>query len=106
MGPVNLDDAVNWLWAGSAGIMGRAMYHAHLIQQGKRKSVLWIICDLFIALGMGWIVLGLSDWIGIGFTTSQSLAIVAAWGGPQLIDQMIIRGMNKYLGKDDNPTES
>lgn len=104
MVPFNLEDAASWLWAGGAGVMGRAMYHAHLIQQGKRKSILWIVCDLFIALGMGWIVLGLSDWVGLTFKVSQSLAIVAAWAGPQLIDQIISRSMNKYLGKDDTPT--
>ena len=76
------------------------MYHAHLIQRGERKPWLWIICDLLIALGMGWIVLGLGDWLGMGMSTTQSLAIVAGWAGPQLIDRLISRSVDKYLGED------
>lgn len=99
-------DVLNYLLAGGAGIMGRAMYHAHLVQRGERKPVLWIVCDLLIALGMGWIVLGLGDWLGMGMSTTQSLAIVAGWAGPQLIDRLITRSIDKYLGEDDDKTDA
>lgn len=81
------------------------MYHAHLIQRGDRKPWLWIACDLLIALGMGWIVLGLGDWLGMGMSTTQSLAIVAGWAGPQLIDRLISRSVDKYLGDDKDDAD-
>lgn len=65
------------------------MYHAHLLQRGERKSLVWVGCDLLIALGMGWIVLGIGQWLSLGTSTTQSMAIVAGWAGPQLINQMI-----------------
>ena len=65
------------------------MYHAHLLQRGERKSLLWVGCDLLIALGMGWIVLGLGHWLGLSVNTTQSLAIMAGWAGPQVINQFI-----------------
>lgn len=102
----SLGDVLNYLLAGGAGIMGRAMYHAHLIQRGEQKPWLWIFCDLLIALGMGWIVLGLGDWLGMGMSTTQSLAIVAGWAGPQLIDKLITRSVDKYLGEDSDKPDA
>lgn len=96
-----IGDLVQYVWAGGAGIMGRVMYHAHLIQQGKRKPLLWVLCDLAIALGMGWIVLGLCNWVGMNQSTMQSLAIMAGWAGPHMIDQLIARALDKYLGPKD-----
>jgi hypothetical protein len=65
------------------------MYHAHLLQRGERKSLLWVASDLLIALGMGWIVLGIGQWLDLGTNTTQSLAIMAGWAGPQVINQFI-----------------
>ncbi len=80
------------------------MYHAHLIQRGERKSLVWIACDLLIALGMGWIVLGLGAWFDLGLSTTQSLAIMAGWAGPQVIDQAIAAAMERArtVGKKDD----
>ncbi len=71
------------------------MYHAHLLQRGERKSLVWVACDLMIALGMGWIVLGLGHWLELGLSTTQSLAIMAGWAGPQVIDQAITAGLDR-----------
>lgn len=74
------------------------MYHLHLIQRGERKPWWWTVCDMLIALGIGWTVLGLGDWMNIPFKAVQSLAIIAGWGGPHLIDRLIEIAIRKYSG--------
>ncbi len=98
----SLSDAIAYLWAGGAGILGRLMYHAHLLQRGERKPWWWVVCDLMIALAMGWIVLGLGDWLELSYKASQSLAIMAGWAGPQVIDRLIAAGIERARGKDDD----
>lgn len=95
-----LGDALQYFWAGGAGIMGRVMYHAHLLQRGERKPIWWIVCDLLIALGMGWIVLGLGDWFDVSYSAVQSMAIMAGWAGPQLIDRIIAKSVDRISSKD------
>lgn len=92
-----LSDALQYLLTGGAGILGRGMHHVYLIQQGRRKSWFWIACDLMIALGMGWVVLGLGDTVGLSFKATQSLAIMMGWAGPQIIDVLITRTLDKYF---------
>jgi len=72
------------------------MYHLHLIQQGRRKPGLWLLCDMLIALGIGWTVLGLGDWAGLGFKTTQSLGILAGWGGPHFMDRLLSTGLERF----------
>lgn len=97
-----LNDLWQYLWAGGAGLLGRMMYHAHLFQRGERKSLLWIVSDLLIALGMGWIVLGLGAWLDVDYKVVQSLAIMAGWAGPQLINQTIDAALERYRGRKDS----
>lgn len=87
------------------------MYHLHLIQRGERKPWWWTLCDMLIALVIGWTVLGLAEWAGIPFKGVQSLSIIAGWGGPHLIDRLIELVIRKYLGgplptTPDKPTEA
>jgi biotin transporter BioY len=93
-----LSNALQYLLAGGAGVLGRVMHHMWLIQRGQQKSWLWIACDLVIALGMGWIVLGLCAWFDVVWQATQSLAIIAGWAGPHVIDKIIERLITKYLG--------
>ncbi len=74
------------------------MYHLHLIQKGERKPWWWTLCDMVIALIIGWAVLGLCDWIGIPYKAVQSLAIIAGGGGPHLIVRLIEARIRKFLG--------
>lgn len=93
-----LNDALRYLLAGSAGILGRIMYHLRLVQQGKQKSWVWIACDLVIALGMGWITLGVCVYFNLAWEVTQSMAIVAGWAGPHMIDRLIEKMLSKYFG--------
>lgn len=99
-GGLNAGDLFQYFAAGGAGVAGQGMRHLHMVQTGKRKPWLWTVFDMLIALGIGWIVLGLGDWFNVPFKATQSLAILAGWGGPHLIDLVISRSVAKYLGKD------
>lgn len=92
-----LNDAMQYGLAGGAAVAGHIMYHLHLIQKGERKPWWWMACGMVIALGIGWTVLGLSDWLSVPFKASQSLSIIAGWGGPRLLDKAVDAGLRKYL---------
>lgn len=74
------------------------MQHIRMAQKGNRKPWGWIVADMLIALGIGWAALGLCDWFGVPFKATQSIAILAGWGGPHLIDQFIAEGVRKMRG--------
>lgn len=105
-GGFGFSDVLQYLATGGAGVAGQGMRHMHMIQTGNRKPWLWTFFDMLIALGIGWVVLGLGDWFDIPFKATQSLAILAGWGGPHLIDLVIARSVNKYLGKEDKTDEA
>lgn len=92
-----VNDALQYVLAGGAGIVGHIMYNLHLIQKGERKPWWWIMCGMGIALITGWTVLGLCEWFDIPWKASQSLGIIAGWGGPHLIDRVIKAALGKYL---------
>lgn len=99
---LSFSDVINYVLTGGAGIVGQGMRHMYRIQTGNRKPWLWTVFDMMIALGIGWVVLGFGEWFGVPFKATQSLAILAGWGGPHLIEILIAKSVNKYLG--DDPT--
>lgn len=93
-----VSDIIQYALTGGAGVAGRIMYHLHLVQKGDRKPWWFVLADMAIALIVGWTVLGLGEWFGIPFKATQSLAIIAGWGGPQLFDRAIAVGFAKWSG--------
>ena len=76
-----------WVVVGGAGMLGRLMYHARQVQQGKRKPFSWVLFwDVPIALGMGWIALGLGTYLQVSWEVTISIALVIAYLGPYGID--------------------
>jgi len=100
-----VDDILQYALTGGAGVIGRGMYHLHLIQRGERKPWWWTLCDMLIALVIGWTVLGLGDWAGVPFKAVQSLGFIAGWGGPHLINRLIEAAIRKYLPSAPSPTD-
>lgn len=98
-----LADAFQYLLTGGAGVVGRGMYHLHLIQKGESKPWLWTLCDMLIALGIGWTVLGLGEWFSVPVKATQSLAILAGWGGPHLMDRIIAAGIDRFKAPPSKP---
>lgn len=81
-------EAAPYVWTGGAGILGRLMFHARQVQQGKRKPLSWaLLFDLPIALAMGWIVFGLCEWFRLEPHPTISAAIAASYLGPYSLDR-------------------
>lgn len=81
-------------------MLGRLMYHARQVQLGKRKPFSWVLLwDIPVALGMGWIALGLATWLKIPWEATVSLALVAAYLGPYIIDIIFARWAEYQFGK-------
>jgi hypothetical protein len=88
-------------WTGGAAIIGRLMFHARQVQQGKRKPFSWVLFwDLPIALAMGWIVYGLCVWFDLAPEPTVSAAIVSSYLGPYSVDRLFALIADKYFGKD------
>ena len=101
-----VNDAFQYVLTGGAGVVGHIMYNLHLIQKGERKPWWWVLCGMCIALVTGWTVLGLGEWADIPYKATQSLAIIAGWGGPHLIDQAINRAIDRWIGPSSSTDEA
>lgn len=96
-------DAQAYMLTGSAGLIGRLMLHARMVQQGKRKPVSWaLLLDLPIALGMGWGIYGVGVWLNLPLEAELSAAIAAAYLGPYAVDRLFSLLSEKYFGKSDD----
>ena len=95
-----LNEAVPYAWTGGAGVIGRLMFHARMVQQGKRKPLSWVLLfDLPIALAMGWIVYGICAWFELTPQPTISAAIMASYLGPYSVDRIFAIAAERYLGK-------
>lgn len=90
-----------WMLTGGAGMIGRLMYHAKLVQAGQRKPFTWaMLLDVPIALGTGWIALGICSWAGLSWESTVSVAIVVGYLGPYGIDSVFARWADWKFGFD------
>lgn len=93
MDNVDWQHVAPWAITGGAGMIGRLMYHAKLVQLGKKKPISWaLFWDVPIALGTGWIALGLCTWLGLEWEATVSVAIVVGYLGPYGLDA----GIDKF----------
>lgn len=84
-----LREIMPWAFTGGAGVLGRLMFHAKQVQRGQRKPFSWtMLWDIPIALGMGWISLGLGTWLNLQWEVTFSLALSIAYLGPYTIDRL------------------
>lgn len=90
-----LREAATWIWLGMAGLMGRVLYHAKQVQAGVRKpwstALLW---DIPIGLGMGWIALGGTTYLGLTQQASVSVAMIFSYLGPYTMDRLLTKWMD------------
>lgn len=89
-------------------MIGRLMYHAKMVQAGKRKPFSWVLFwDLPIALGSGWVAYGLATYFKLDWEVAVSLSIVSAYLGPYGIDTMFDKWAQfKFGKKSDTATEA
>ena len=73
-------------------MLGRLMYHAKLVQQGRRKPFsIALLLDLPIALGSGWAAFGIAKWYNLPWETQISTAIIASYFGPYGMDTIFAK---------------
>jgi hypothetical protein len=99
-------DVLPWLLTGAAGMLGRIVYHARLVQRGVRKPLSWVLLwDIPIALCMGWVALGMGTWLDTKWEVTISIALVISYLGPHVIDILFVKWSDyKFGGKDDGKT--
>lgn len=89
-----------WLLMGGAGMVGRLMYHAKMVQAGVRKPFSWVLFwDLPIALGAGWVALGIATHFHVAWEVAVSLSIVVSYLGPYSLDTLFDKWVNFKFGK-------
>lgn len=97
------DDIVGWVIMGGAGMLGRLMYHARQVQAGIRKPFSWVLLwDIPIALGMGWIALGIGVWLHVYWEATVSMALAIAYLGPYSIDTVFAAYADRYKKGSNN----
>ena len=85
-------------------MLGRLMFHARQVQMGRRKPFTWaLFWDIPIALGMGWIALGLASWLGVRNEVMVSIALVVAYLGPYGMDTLFAKWSDYKFGKKEKP---
>lgn len=98
----NFEAYAPWLITGGAGVLGRLMFHAKQVQSGQRKPLSWaLLWDLPIALGMGWIALGLAGYLGVKWEATVSIALVASYLGPYGVDTAFAKWAEKVEKRED-----
>lgn len=91
-----------WAATGGAGVLGRLMFHAKQVQLGRRKPLSWtLFWDLPIALGMGWIALGLASWLHAQHEVTISIALIVAYLGPYGIDSLFVKWSEYKFGEKE-----
>ena len=97
------DSMVPWAASGGAGLLGRTMYIAKQIQQGRRKPLTWaLLLDVPIALATGWMALGLAAWLNIPYEAKISLAIFSGYLGPYGIDTLFDLLVDRFSIKEES----
>lgn len=92
-------ETLPWVITGGTGVLGRLMFHARQVQRGHRKPLSWtLLWDLPIALGMGWIALGLGAWLHVVWEATISISLITSYLGPHAIDLGFSKWSDKKLG--------
>ncbi|MGL1919958.1 MAG: phage holin family protein [Hyphomicrobiales bacterium] len=92
----SLTEFLNDLFGGGLGaaaaVAGRMIFHVSEVKKGKRnffgKALIW---DLIIAVCMGIIAEGVTEYLGLSGHVKTALIAVLAYLGPQVID--VVFGM-------------
>lgn len=102
-----LNEMVPWVLMGGAGMLGRLMYHARLVQAGTHKPFTWVLLwDLPIALGAGWVAYGLATWLHVVWEVTVSLSIVVSYLGPYAIDTVFAKWADTKFGKSEQNADT
>lgn len=74
--------------AGGLGLLGRLVYWA---VHDQRHPIGWsLLWELPLALGMGWIGLGVSEYLGLATNATYAMTISVSYTGPRLLDLLLL----------------
>jgi len=106
MADVNgIGDFMPWAASGGAGLLGRIMYLSKQAKSGVPKPFSWaIILDVPVALGTGWMALGLATWLNLPHEAKISLAIFFGYLGPYGIDTVFAAWADRFKGGSNDKT--
>lgn len=78
-------------WAVGWAFVGRLLYVLNLVRIGKRKVFFSIqtIWELGVAIGMGVVAGGLSEYLGLSGLTSAGFIAAASYLGPHFIEILL-----------------
>lgn len=78
------------------------MFHAKEVQMQRRKPISWMLLwDLPIALGMGWIALGIGNWMNSNHEVTVSIALAISYLGPHGIDAAFAKWSDRETKKEE-----
>ena len=90
------DDAsltTNVATAGGFGLLGRLVYWAH--HQSHHPIGLSLLWELPLALGMGFIGMGIGEYLQLTEKQTDALMICVSYVGPRVIDILLLRMTSK-----------
>jgi hypothetical protein len=75
-------------WAMAWAFVGRLLYVLNLVRLGKRDGFFsaQTVWELGVAIGMGVVAGGLSEYVGLAGLTSAGFIAAASYLGPQIIE--------------------
>lgn len=84
-------------WAITWAFIGRLLYVLNLVRLGRRKSFMSLqtVWELGVAIGMGVVAGGLSEYIGLTGLTSAGFIAAASYLGPHVIEIALGWAANK-----------
>ena len=78
---------LGFLWAVWWALIGRGLYHANLVRQGRRRFWSWtLVWELMIAIGMGVVAGGAAEWLELKGMTAAGFIAAASYRGPRTIE--------------------
>lgn len=69
------------------GVLGRWLYHFEQVRRGRRPAIGWLLLwENAIAIPMGYVGLGVADWMGLTGNAAFAVSIAIAYNGPRVLE--------------------
>ena len=85
-----------FVWALWWALIGRGLYHANLVRQGRRRFWSWkLVWELMIAIGMGVVAGGAAEWLKLAGMTAAGFIAAVSYLGPRTIEAVQVWAKRK-----------
>jgi hypothetical protein len=83
-----------WALAG----LGRLLWHIQEVQRGHRQFFsIWLVWELLTALAIGFVAVGIAEYLGFAGNVAIAVVIVVSYLGPRGIEALLERVLSKHL---------